>query len=36
MTDDPIRRQKKIEAGHLDLYQRDLQLITDVSGVCGG
>jgi hypothetical protein len=30
-TDDPIRRQKKIEAGHLDLYQRDLRLITQVS-----
>jgi Ser/Thr protein kinase RdoA (MazF antagonist) len=32
-TDDPIRRQKKIEAGHLDLYKRDLHLITRVSGV---
>jgi len=32
-TDDPIRRLKKIEAGHLDLYQRDLRLITRVSEV---
>ena len=32
-TDDPIRRKKKIEAGHLDLYQRDLRLITDVSEI---
>jgi hypothetical protein len=31
-TDDPIRRQKKIEAGHLDLYKRDLHLITGISG----
>jgi hypothetical protein len=31
-TDDPMRRQKKIEAGHLDLYKRDLRLITEVSG----
>src|ERR1700678_566418 len=30
-TDDPIRRQKKIEAGHLDLYKRDLPLIAEVS-----
>jgi hypothetical protein len=32
-TDDPIRRQKKIEAGHLDLYRRDLHLITRMSGL---
>jgi phosphotransferase family enzyme len=32
VTDDPIRRQKKIEAGHLDLYKRDLHLITGISG----
>ena len=32
-TDDPIRRQKKIDAGHLDLYKRDLRLITGASGV---
>ena len=32
-TDDPIRRQKKIEAGHLELYQRDLRLIADISPV---
>jgi Phosphotransferase enzyme family len=32
VTDDPIRRQKKIEAGHLDLYKRDLYLITRISG----
>jgi hypothetical protein len=31
-SDDPIRRQKKIEAGHLDLYKRDLHLIEEVSG----
>jgi hypothetical protein len=31
-TDDPIRRQKKIEAGHLDLYKRDLRLISGISG----
>jgi hypothetical protein len=31
--DDPIRRRKKIEAGHLDLYRRDLCRITAVSGV---
>jgi hypothetical protein len=31
-TDDPMRRQQKIEAGHLDLYKRDLRLITEVSG----
>ena len=31
-TDDPIRRQKKIEAGHLELYKRDLHLITGISG----
>jgi Phosphotransferase enzyme family len=31
-TDDPIRRQKKIEAGHLDLYKRDLHLIAGISG----
>ena len=31
VTDDPIRRQKKIEAGHLDLYKRDLHLITGIS-----
>jgi hypothetical protein len=30
-TDDPLRRQRKIEAGDLDLYKRDLRLITDVS-----
>jgi hypothetical protein len=30
-TDDPIRRQKKIEAGHLDLYKRDLRLIAGAS-----
>src|ERR1700730_13883789 len=32
-TDDPVRRQTKIKAGHLDLYKRDLRLITGVSGV---
>ena len=32
-TDDPIRRQKKIEAGHLDLYKRDLRLIADATRV---
>jgi tRNA A-37 threonylcarbamoyl transferase component Bud32 len=32
-ADDSIRRQKKIEAGHLDLYQRDLRLIAGASGV---
>jgi hypothetical protein len=32
VTDDPMRRQKKIEAGHLDLYKRDLHLITGISG----
>jgi phosphotransferase family enzyme len=32
-TDDPIRRQKKIDAGHLDLYKRDLHQITRVSGL---
>jgi hypothetical protein len=32
VTDDPIRRQKKIEAGHLDLYKRDLHLIEEFSG----
>jgi len=32
-TGDPVRRQTKIEAGHLDLYKRDLHLITGVSGV---
>jgi hypothetical protein len=32
-TDDPVRRQTKIEAGHLDLYKRDLHLITGVTGV---
>jgi Phosphotransferase enzyme family len=31
-TDDPIRRQQKIEAGHLALYKRDLRLIEEVSG----
>jgi hypothetical protein len=31
-TEDPIRRQKKIEAGHLDLYKRDLHLISGISG----
>jgi tRNA A-37 threonylcarbamoyl transferase component Bud32 len=31
-NDDPIRRQKKIEAGHLDLYKRDLRLIEELSG----
>jgi hypothetical protein len=31
-TDDPTRRQKKIGAGHLDLYKRDLRLITGISG----
>jgi hypothetical protein len=31
-TDDPIRRQKKIAAGHLDLYKRDLHLINGISG----
>ena len=30
-TDDPMRRQTKIAAGHLDLYKRDLRLITDIS-----
>jgi hypothetical protein len=30
-TDDPMRRQKKIDAGHLDLYKRDLRLISEVS-----
>src|ERR1700756_3956390 len=30
--DDPIRRQEKIEAGHLALYKRDLRLIEEVSG----
>jgi len=34
-TDDPIRRQKKIEAGHLALYKRDLRLIEEVSGDLG-
>ncbi|HYZ75058.1 MAG TPA: hypothetical protein VE641_18410 [Chthoniobacterales bacterium] len=34
-TDDPIRRQKKIEAGHLDLYKRDLRLIEELSGDLG-
>jgi hypothetical protein len=32
ITNDPLRRQKKIEAGHLDLYKRDLRLITGLSG----
>src|ERR1700757_2969986 len=32
VTDDPVRRQKKIEAGPLDLYKRDLHLITGISG----
>jgi hypothetical protein len=32
-TDDAVRRQTKIKAGHLDLYKRDLRLITGVSGV---
>ena len=31
VTDDPVRRQKKLEAGHLALYKRDLDLITNVS-----
>jgi len=31
-TDDPMRRQQKIDAGHLDLYKRDLRLITEASG----
>jgi hypothetical protein len=31
-TDVIIGRQQKIEAGHLDLYKRDLELITRVSG----
>jgi hypothetical protein len=35
-TDDPIRRQKQIEAGHLELYQRDLRRIAEISGPCGG
>lgn len=30
--DDLIARQEKIAAGHLDLYKRDLRLITDTSG----
>jgi Phosphotransferase enzyme family len=30
-TDDPILRQKKIDAGHLDLYKRDLRLIASAS-----
>jgi phosphotransferase family enzyme len=34
-TDDPIRRQKKIKAGHLALYKRDLRLIEEVSGDLG-
>jgi hypothetical protein len=32
-TDDPVRRQTKIKAGHLDLYKRDLHLIAGISGV---
>jgi Phosphotransferase enzyme family len=32
-TDDLVRRQTKIKAGHLDLYKRDLHLIAGVSGV---
>lgn len=32
-TDDPIRRQNKIEAGHLELYQRDLRLIADIAPI---
>jgi hypothetical protein len=32
-TDDPVRRQTKIKAGHLDLYKRDLRLIIGVSGL---
>jgi hypothetical protein len=31
-TDDPTSRKKKIEAGHLSLYKRDLRLISDISG----
>ncbi|HEX6564602.1 MAG TPA: aminoglycoside phosphotransferase family protein [Chthoniobacterales bacterium] len=31
-TDDLMERQEKIEAGHLDLYKRDLHLIEEVSG----
>ena len=31
-TDDLALRQEKIEAGHLDLYKRDLRLIEEVSG----
>ena len=32
-TDNLIGRQEKIEAGHLDLYKRDLRLITDAAGL---